>query len=261
MITGHEDPTKAQSRLDWHGIANGADTLVFLMGLTNLESICARLIAEGRPAETPAAVVERGTTPGQRVVTGTLADLATRVTAAELHPPALIVVGDVVRLRERLAWHDSQPLAGRRILVPRVRRRPSEIVRLLKAAGAETAEVPVLLLRQTLPPPAALLDHLHAADWLVFTSPGALEALLAMLDGLGLDVRSLGDARLSGRVGPASAAHLARCGLHVTYAPETAAGFAAGFPAPDGASVLLIGEEGGDPHAIRDLGARGALLL
>ena len=257
VITGHEDPTKPQSRIDWHGIANGADTLVFLMGLTNLESICARLVAEGRPAETPAAVVERGTTPGQRVVTGTLADLAGRVIAAGLHPPALIVVGDVVRLRERLAWHDSQPLAGRRILVPRVRRRPSEIVRLLKAAGAETVEVPVLL-SQTLSPPADLLERLHAADWLVFTSPGALEALLEMLDGTGLDVRAFGDARLAA-VGPASAACLARCGLRVTYAPETAAGFAADFPAPGSASVLLIGEEGGDPHAIRDLSARGAL--
>lgn len=257
VITGHEDPTKPQSRLDWHGIANGADTLVFLMGLTNLTSICERLVAEGRPAETPAAVIERGTTPGQRVVTATLADLAERVAATGLHPPALIVVGEVVRLRERLAWHDSQPLAGRRILVPRVRRRPSEIARLLKASGAETAEVPVLS-SETLPAPDDLLERLHAADWLVFTSPGALEALLEQLAGLGNDVRALGGARLAA-VGSASAAHVARCGLHVAFAPETAAGFAGGFPAPDGAAVTLIGEEGGDPHAIRDLTARGAL--
>ena len=101
-------------------------------------------------------MIERGTTPGQRVVTGTLADIDARVRAAGLHPPALIVVGEVVRLREQLAWHDSQPLAGRRILVPRVRRRPSEIVRLLKAAGAETAEVPVLR-SDTLPAASGLL--------------------------------------------------------------------------------------------------------
>ncbi len=257
VITGHEDPTKPASRLDWHGIANGADTLVFLMGLTNLASICERLVAEGRPADTPAAVVERGTTPGQRVVTATLADLSERVTAAGLHPPALIVVGDVVRLRERLAWHDSQPLAGRRILVPRVRRRPSEIVRLLKAAGAETGEVPVLR-SETLPAPADLLGRLHAARWLVFTSPGALEALLEQLAGLGLDVRALGAAQLAA-VGPASAAQMSRCGLRVAYSPETAAGFAAGFPAPEGALLTLVGEEGGDPHAIRDLAARGAV--
>ena len=79
VITGHEDPTKPESRLDWAGIARGADTLVFLMALTNLPGIAERLVAEGRPAETPAAVIERGTTPGQRVVTGTLADIDERV--------------------------------------------------------------------------------------------------------------------------------------------------------------------------------------
>jgi uroporphyrinogen III methyltransferase/synthase len=256
VITGHEDPTKPASRIDWRRVANGADTLVFLMGLTNLEGICERLVSEGRPAETPAAVIERGTTPGQRVVTATLADLGDRVRAAGLHPPALIVVGDVVRLREQLVWHDSEPLAGRRILVPRVRRRPSEIVRLLKAAGAEVAEVPVLR-SETLPPPDDLAERLRAADWLVFSSPGALAALLEQLGASGGDVRSLGGARLAA-VGPASAAQLRRCGLRVDYAPETAAGFAGGFPAPSGASVLLIGEEGGDPHAVRDLAARGA---
>jgi len=257
VITGHEDPTKLHSRIDWAGIANGADTLVFLMGLTNLSSICERLVAEGRAANTPAAVIERGTTPGQRVVTATLADLPERVAAAGLHPPSLIVVGEVVRMREHLAWHDSQPLAGRRILVPRVRRRPSEIVRLLKAAGAETVEVPVLRC-ETLPATGDLLERLRDVDWLVFTSPGALEALLEQLTHLGHDVRALGTARIAA-VGPASAAHVARCGLHVTYAPETAAGFATGFPAPEGAAVTLVDEEGGEPHAVRDLSARGAL--
>ena len=254
VITGHEDPTKPESRLDWAGIARGADTLVFLMALTNLPGIAERLVAEGRAAETPAAVIERGTTPGQRVVTGTLADIVARVRDAGLHPPALIVVGEVVRLRDVLAWHDSQPLAGRRILVPRVRRRPSEIVRLLKAAGAETAEVPVLR-SETLPAPADLLERLAAADWLVFTSPGALEAVLGQLEGLGRDVRGLGAARLAA-VGPATAAHLRRRGLRVDYAPETAAGFGAGLPATAGEAVLLLGEDGGDDHVSRGLAGR-----
>jgi uroporphyrinogen III methyltransferase/synthase len=257
VITGHEDPTKPQSSLDWHGIAAGADTLVFLMGLTNLERIVERLIAEGRPAQTPAAVIERGTTPGQRVVTGTLADIGEAVAAAGLHPPALIVVGEVVRLRQQLAWHNSQPLAGRRLLVPRVRRRPSELVRLLKAAGAETAEVPVLR-SQILPAQPDLLDRLRAADWLVFTSPAGFDALLAQLGRSGYDVRSLGAARLAA-VGPATAAHLKRAGLRVDYAPGEAGGFAAGFPAPAPASVLFIGEEGGEEHAFAALQARGAV--
>jgi uroporphyrinogen III methyltransferase/synthase len=254
VITGHEDPTKPESRLDWAGIARGADTLVFLMALTNLPGIVDRLVAEGRAAHTPAAVIERGTTPGQRVVTGTLADLVARVGEAGLRPPALIVVGEVVRLREALAWHDSQPLAGRRILVPRVRRRPSEIVRLLKAAGAETAEVPVLR-SETLPAPADLADRLAVADWLVFLSPGALEAVLEQLGGLGADVRALGGARLAA-VGPATAAHLRRTGLRVDYAPETAAAFGAGLPAAAGEAVLLLGEHGGDEHVVRSLAGR-----
>ena len=258
VITGHEDPTKPQTRIDWAGIAHGADTLVFLMGLTNLPRIAERLIAEGRAADTPAAVIERGTTPGQRVVTGTLADVDARVRTAGLHPPALIVVGDVVRLREQLAWHGSQPLAGRRILVPRVRRRPSEIVRLLKAAGAETAEVPVLR-SDTLPPASGLLDRLAGADWLVFTSPGSMDALLEQLAGLGKDVRALGGGRLAA-VGPATAAHLRRRGLRLDYAPETAAGFAAGLPGVSDAGLLLIGEEDGDPHAARGLAEAGATV-
>jgi uroporphyrinogen III methyltransferase / synthase len=259
VITGHEDPTKPHTRLDWAGIAKGADTLVFLMALTNLHGVTERLVAEGRPAETPAAVIERGTTPGQRVITGTLADIEERVTSAGLHPPALIVVGEVVRLRDVLVWHDSQPLAGRRILVPRVRRRPSEIVRLLKAAGADTAEVPVLR-SDTLPAARDLVERLAAADWLVFTSPGGLDALLEQLAGQGRDVRSLGSARLAA-VGPATAAHLHRRGLRVDHTPETAAGFVHHLPDVAGDTLVLIGEDGGDDHVARGLDALGATVV
>lgn len=255
VITGHEDPTRPASRIEWHSVAHGADTLVFLMGLTNLAAISERLIEEGRAPSTPAAVIERGTTLGQRVVTGTLSDLAERVKTAGLHPPSLIVVGDVVRLRDQLEWHDAQLLAGRRILIPRVRHRPSEIVRLLKAAGAETTEVPVLR-SEMLEPPADLLEQLAAAEWLVFASPGAVDALLDQLARAGRDVRALGTARLAS-MGPAGAAHLRRYGLGVDYSPETAAGFAGGFPAPH-AAVLLVGEDGGDPRVVRDLEDRGA---
>ena len=199
------------------------------MGLTNLPGICERLVQEGRAASTPAAVIERGTTPGQRVVTGTLDDLAERVADAGLHPPSLIVVGDVVRLRDQLAWHDAQPLAGRRILVPRVRRRPSEIVRLLKAAGAETTEVPVLrsetLSRRRIsssgsPPPSGWSSPRRARSrrcWSSSAGPAATSAL---------------SGRRGSRHRAGDAAHLRRCGLRVDYAPETAAGFAGGFPAP-----------------------------
>jgi len=132
-------------------------------------------------------------------------------------------------------------------------------MRLLKAAGAEIVEVPVLR-SETLPTPGDLLERLHAADWLVFTSPGALEALLEQLADVGLDARALGRARLAA-VGPASAAQLRRCGLRVDYAPQAASDFAGGFPVRPGASALLVGEQGGDPHVRRGLEAVGADCL
>jgi len=262
VITGHEDPTKPASRLDWAGIAAGADTLVFLMGLTNLPAICARLVAEGRPPETPAAVIERGTTPGQRVVTGTLADLPELVTTAGLHPPALTVVGDVVRLREVLAWHDTQPLAGRRVLVPRVRPHPSELVRLLKSAGAETEEVPVLR-SEPLPAEAGLLDRLTRVRWLIVTAPAALDGLLQQLCSLGEDVRALRDVRLAA-VGPTTAAHLRAARLRVDFAPSAASAFAAGFCDThldaDDAHTLVIGEEYGVDRVRGELQERGGAV-
>ncbi len=136
VITGHEDAGKAESTLDWAGIAHGADTLVFLMGLANLPAIAARLIEHGRPAATPAAVIMEGTTPAQRVVTGTLADIAERAEQAGLQSPAITVVGEVVTLRDTLAWFDTRPLFGRRILVTRAREQASELSRLLALAGA-----------------------------------------------------------------------------------------------------------------------------
>ncbi len=256
VITGHEDPTKPESRIDWAGIAGGADTLVFLMGLANLPRIVERLIAEGRSPETSAAVIERGTTPGQRVVTASLADLVASVQKAGLHPPAMIVVGEVVELRQRLAWYDAQPLAGRRVLVPRVRRRPSETVRLLKAAGAEAVEVPVLR-SVALPAPPDLLERLAAADRLVFTSPFSFDALLEQLAGVGRDARALGSAQLLA-VGAATAAHLRRHGLLAEEVAQIAWAALDEGEAPSAATTaVIVGEEGGEVHLARELAAHG----
>jgi uroporphyrinogen-III synthase len=137
-----------------------------------------------------------------------------------------------------------------------VRRRPSEIVRLLKAAGAETAEVPVLR-SQTLPPAPGLAQRLGAAGWLVFTSPGGLDALLEQIAAQGGDVRDLGAARVAA-VGPATGAHLRRHGLRVDHEPETPAGFLRGLPDVTAATLLVVGEEGGGDHVTRGLNALGA---
>ena len=144
FITGHEDPEKLERAVDWSTLARGADTLVLLMGTGQLSEIAEQLVAAGRPSETPAAVVEWGTLPRQRTVTGTLADIAEQVSEAGIEPPAITVVGDVVRLRESMRWFDARPLSGLRVLVTRTREQASELSRRLEEAGAEAIELPTL---------------------------------------------------------------------------------------------------------------------
>jgi uroporphyrinogen III methyltransferase/synthase len=240
VITGHEDPTKPESSLDWAGIAHGADTLVFLMGLANLPTIAAQLIAHGRPATMPAAAIQQGTTRGQRVVVGTLADIATRVVDAGLKSPVITVVGEVVGLREQLAWFETRPLFGKRVLVTRAREQASDLTRLLAQAGAVPVESPVIRI-EPLPPAEDLLARLAAADWLVFTSANGLPALLGQLEALGLDVRALGAARIAA-IGPATAETMRQCGLRVDFVPErfVAESVAECFPDPAGQRVVIV---------------------
>ena len=122
VVTGHEDPTKGESSIDWERLAKGVDTLVFLMGGANLAEIAQRLVECGRAPDTPTAVIRWGTTPNQRTVTGTLADIADRVAKAGLTPPVITVVGPVVGLRDKLRWYDNRPLFGKRVLVTRASR-------------------------------------------------------------------------------------------------------------------------------------------
>jgi uroporphyrin-III C-methyltransferase len=118
VITGHEDPNREETRLRWQALAQGIDTLVFLMGVGRLESIAAQLIAHGRAADTPAAVVRQGTTPDQQTVVGTLASIAADVARAQLTAPATLIVGEVVRLRERLSWFDTLTQAHASAVAP-----------------------------------------------------------------------------------------------------------------------------------------------
>ena len=119
LVTGHENPTKKVSNLDWQKLATGVGTLVFYMGMTNLALIAEQLMANGRDPQTPVAVIRWGTTPQQQTVTATLADVVEKVAEAGLKPPAVIVVGEVVRLRDKLRWFDQRPLFGRKVLVTR----------------------------------------------------------------------------------------------------------------------------------------------
>jgi uroporphyrinogen III methyltransferase/synthase len=191
------------------------------MGLSNLPVICRELVAHGRKADTPAAVIHWGTTPRQRVVAATLADLPAATEAAKIEPPALIVVGAVVGLRGKLDWFSRRALAGRRVVVTRPRAQSREMIALLEDAGAEVVECPTIRIE----PPADAAPLRRAAreakdyDWVVFTSANAVEFFWEALRAEGLDARALGGVRLSA-IGPATAERLERVGLVADVRPE-----------------------------------------
>jgi len=222
FITGHEDPTKEASTIPWANLGQNSGTLVFLMGVKNLAENCRRLIAAGRAPETPAAVIQAGTTPEQRTVTGALADIAGRAREADIKPPAVLVVGAVVELRERLQWWETRPLWGKTAVVTRSREQASRLVELLNAAGARCLEVPTLEIGppDDLTPLDAALEQISGYDWVVFTSANGVKAFMDRLFGQDKDVRALGRAKIAA-IGPATAQALKEYGLAADVVPET----------------------------------------
>jgi uroporphyrinogen III methyltransferase/synthase len=221
LITGHEDPTKKVSSLDWSKLATGVGTLLFYMGMGNLATITRQLMEHGRPPTTPVAVVRWGTTPRQQTLVGTLADITDKVRQARLGPPAIIVVGEVVELRRQLRWFDNRPLFGRRILVTRAAGQAGALTDGLQAAGAEAICCPTL---EIVPPPdwQALDDALRqlpSTDVLVLTSVNAAHYFFDRLFALGLDSRSLHGVSIAA-VGPKTAAALQQYGLRADLLPD-----------------------------------------
>ena len=177
FVTGHEDPTKEKSNIRWDKLATAAGTLVFLMGVGNIAKIADRLIACGRSSLTPAAVIRRGTMSDQLTVTGTLENIAERTGNAGIRPPAIIVVGEVVTLREELNWFETKPLFGKRIIVTRAREQASGFLQKLASLGAECIEFPTI---QVIPPDSwepldRAIEHLSDYAWVLFTSPNGVK--------------------------------------------------------------------------------------
>ncbi|GFP19691.1 uroporphyrin-III C-methyltransferase / precorrin-2 dehydrogenase / sirohydrochlorin ferrochelatase, partial [Candidatus Hakubella thermalkaliphila] len=193
FITGHEDDTKDDSDIDWAHISTGVGTLVFLMGVRNLELIVKNLIEYGRPPETPVAVIRWGTTPQQQTIVGTLADIVDKVREAALTPPAITVVGEVVRLREKLNWFEKKPLFGKTILVTRARPQASQLVEKLSQRGAQVIEFPTI----KIVPPSSFgemdqaIQDMARYDWVIFSSVNGVESFFQRLRELGRDVREL----------------------------------------------------------------------
>lgn len=267
VITGHEDASRDVSGIDWPLIANAADTLILLMGVGSLDKIAGALIMHGRDPSTPAAVVEWGTLPRQRTVTGTLATIAEHARDAGLEPPAVTVVGEVARLRDGLRWFDNRPLWGKRVLVTRTREYASHLSSLLAACGAEPIELPTIEIVETASEAEvdAVVDGLRtsAYNWTIFTSPNAISILTRHLHDRGLDARAFGRARIAA-IGPGTAGALARAGLRADLVPDEyiAEGLLAAFEplAVRGQRFLLPRAEGARETLVAGLTARGAAV-
>jgi uroporphyrinogen III methyltransferase/synthase len=223
FVTGHEDPTKGRSDVDWARIAKGADTLVLYMGVGRLKEISTELVAAGRSPETPVACVRWGTIPEQRTVTGTLEDIAERVAEADLKPPAITVVGDVVALREAgLDWYERRPLFGRCVVVTRARAQAGELSVELERLGAEVYEFPTIQIQapEDFGPLDAAIRDLDSFGWIVFTSVNGVEAFLERLWHHGLDLRAVPRRAKVAAIGPATAQRIEEVGLRVDVVPE-----------------------------------------
>jgi len=191
------------------------------MGIKNLPTIARRLTAAGRSGQEPAAVIERGTLPDQRTVSGTLADIASKVEQERIRPPAITVVGPVARLRERIAWRELRPLHGRRVAVTRARAQASGFASRLRALGAEVVEAPVIRIvpRAIEGELAGTIEAIDRYAVLCLTSPNGATLLFDALRATGRDARALAGVTVAA-IGPGTAAELARHGIVADVVPE-----------------------------------------
>ena len=221
FVTGHEDPHKAESSIDWESLGRGIGTLVFFMGVKNLPDITQKLIAHGKSPDTPVALIRWGTMPAQQTVVGTLDNIADRIRKAGLKAPAIIVVGDVVELRENLKWFETRPLLGKRIVVTRAREQASDLVRRLADLGADCLEYPTIKVvpADDSTPLNDAINRLSVYDWIVFTSVNGVKFFFERLFELDLDVRALNHLQTAA-IGPVTSQRLRTFGLKSDIIPE-----------------------------------------
>jgi uroporphyrinogen III methyltransferase/synthase len=221
FITGSDRAGKEWSAESWRKLATATDTICVLMGMRRIEQISAAIIEGGRDPATPAAVIHWGARPEQRVVTSTLEGIARAARAAMVKNPAVIVIGDVVRLRDTLRWYDKQPLFGKRILLPRAYQQARASADAIRERGAEPLVFPLIELADP-PDRQALLRaarELKRYDWVLLTSANGVERLFSALRELELDARAFGPAKV-GVIGPRTAAALARHGVQADLVAE-----------------------------------------
>jgi uroporphyrinogen III methyltransferase/synthase len=221
FVAGHEDPSKDGSSIDWDALARFRGTLVLYMSVKRLPDVAARLIAGGRSADEPAAAVERGTTPAQRTVSATLADLPDAVSAAGIAPPAVMLIGPVAARREAIGWLERRPLFGLRVVVTRARAQASGLAATLAALGADVIELPAIRVvpRIDSAEVSDAVGAIHSYALVCLTSPNGVRLLFDALEAAGLDARALANATVAA-IGPGTARALAARGIRADVVPE-----------------------------------------
>src|SRR5436309_2867745 len=221
FFTGHEDPSKTRSAIDYTALSKLGGTQVMLMGVERIEAIAREMMANGVRGGLPVALVRWATTGRQQTLTGTLENIGRRVAEAGFESPAVAVFGDVVELRKDLNWYERRPLSGKRIVVTRTRKQAGALTSELRALGADVIELPTIRIE----PPADLLEFgqlvqdSHTYDWITFTSPNGVDAFFQMFFKLYDDTREIGGAKIAA-IGPATAQRVRDFHLHVDLQPE-----------------------------------------
>jgi len=220
VLTGHEDPAKAQSGIDWSRYADPNQTLVLLMAMGNLPAILKRLQDHGLSGDTPVAVIREGTRPTQETVVGTLATIVDDVARAQIGAPAIVVIGDVVRVRDEIRWFDAGPLFAKRVLITRPAGSSAAFVAELLERGAQPVIAPVIAIGPPDDPVAArqAVECISEYHWVVFTSQKGVEAFFTHLRAMGEDARYLRHTRVAA-IGPKTAAALLEYGIHADLVP------------------------------------------
>ena len=265
FVTGHEDPSKPSTTVDWTAMAKNAatGTVVLYMGVKTLPAISAALIGAGLDADTPAAAVQWGTHPGQRTVVATIGTLSERATREGLTAPVISVIGRSVGLRDEISWFESRPLFGKRVVVTRATAMPGTLADLLRARGADVIEAPSTAIEAL--DPAAIdeaVQQLASYDWLVLTSVVGVRFFREALDRAGLDTRSLASTDIA-VIGPSTARALGEMGLKPDLVPprfvaESLLEVMRATEGMRGARVLYAGAEDARPvlaDGLRELGA------
>jgi uroporphyrinogen III methyltransferase / synthase len=222
FITGHEDEKKRKSTIRWHELANGPDTLVFLMGIKNLKTIKERLIKEGKNPHTPACVITSGTLPEQKVVTGTLEEIDTVAQREDIKPPGILIVGDVVRLREKLAWYEQKPFFGKTIAITRAAKQSKKFGEILTEKGARVLYMPTIEITAIEPNKKLQKAITHISDYyvIIFTSVNSVSVFFNNLMETGKDTRALRDIKII-PIGQATATLLETKGIAADFIPQS----------------------------------------